>query len=132
MFNRITIAGYLGKDPEQRFTGSGDNVCNFSVATSEKWTDASGAAQERTEWFSIQAWRKLGENCHKYLAKGRPVLVEGKLRTREYEHNGVKRTAVEVIADRVVFLPHAGADTNRGSAARPDAAPPPSDDDVPF
>jgi single-strand DNA-binding protein len=103
--NRVQIIGNLGKDPEVRYTADGKTVANFSVACGEKWKDSSGHVQERTEWFKVTAWDKLGEICKQYLAKGRQVYIEGKLRTREYQDNdGNKRHSTELIASNVILL----------------------------
>ena len=80
-------------------------VCNFSVATSEKWTDKSGQQQERTEWHRIVVWGKLSEICHKYLTKGSQAYVEGALQTRSWEDkDGNKRYTTEINAKNVQFL----------------------------
>lgn len=102
--NRVTLIGNLGKDPEMRATASGDAVCNFSVATTEKWKDKAGDTQERTEWHKVTAWRQLAEVCGKFLGKGSKVYVEGKLQTREYEKDGIKRYSTEIVAYSVLFL----------------------------
>ena len=81
--NKVIIVGNLGRDPEVRYTPDGTAVANFSVATSDQWTDKqTGEKKERTEWHRIVAWRRLGEICGEYLSKGRQVYVEGKLQTR--------------------------------------------------
>lgn len=103
--NKAMVLGNLGKDPEVKFTNSGQAVANFSIATSEQWTDkATGNKQEKTEWHRIVVWGKTAENCGQYLAKGRQVYVEGRIQTREYEKDGQKRYTTEIVADRVVFL----------------------------
>jgi single-strand DNA-binding protein len=104
--NKAIIVGNLGKDPEIRYTASGQPVANFSVATSERWNDkTSGQAQEKTEWHRIVVWGKQAESCNTYLKKGRPVYVEGRLQTREWTNKeGQKQYITEVVADRVVFL----------------------------
>ncbi len=103
--NSVTIIGNLGKDPEVKFLPSGQAVCNFSVATSESWTDkTTQEKKEKTEWHRITAWGKTAELCGEYLAKGRQVCVQGKLQTREYDKDGQKHYATEIVADRVVFL----------------------------
>jgi len=99
-FNKIIIVGYLGKDPELRYTPNGNAVCNFSVATTEKRGD-----QETTTWFKISAWGRQGELCNEYLAKGRQVYVEGRVRMEEYtDRDGNKRSSLEVNATDVRFL----------------------------
>lgn len=103
--NKVTLIGHLGKDPETKFTPNGDAVCNFSIATSESWTDKSGTRQERTEWHNIVVWRKLAEICQKYLAKGRQVYIEGRIQSREWnDKEGNKRRVTEIVADKMVML----------------------------
>lgn len=103
--NKVILIGRLGKDPETRYTPTGTAVCNFSIATSENWTDKNGNKQERTEWHKIVVWGKLGELCSQYLAKGRQAYVEGKIQTRSWDDkDGVKRYITEIIAEKVRFL----------------------------
>ena len=86
--NKVILIGNLGKDPEIRYTPSGTAVANFSIATSESWTDKeSGEKRERTEWHRIVAWGKLAEICGEYLHKGKQVYVEGRIQTRDWEDN---------------------------------------------
>lgn len=101
--NRCMFIGNLGKDPEVRFTPGGQAVANFSIACSESWTK-DGQKQERTEWVRVTAWGKTAELCGEYLKKGKQVFVEGKMQTREYEKDGQKRYATEIVASNVVFL----------------------------
>lgn len=103
--NKVMLIGNLGKDVELKYTSSGTPVANFSIATSERFTDKQGQKQERTEWHRIVAWGKLAELAGQYLAKGRQVYVEGKLQTRSWDDkNGVKRYTTEVLARSVTFL----------------------------
>lgn len=104
--NKAIILGNLGKDPELRYTQGGGAVCNFSVATSEKWTDkGSGREQEKTEWHRVIAFGKTAENVAQYLGKGSPVYVEGRIQTREWQDKeGQKRFTTEIVAQSVVFL----------------------------
>ncbi len=115
--NKVIVIGRLGSDPEVRYTPDGTAVANFSVATSDEWTDkATGDRKERTEWHRIVAWRKLGELCGEYLSKGRQVYVEGKLQTRSWEKDGVTRYTTEIVASDVQFLgSRDAADTYRPS-----------------
>ena len=83
--NKVILIGRLGATPELRFTENEKAVCNFSVATSEKWTDEAGCKHDRTEWHRIVAWNTLAENCCKYLFKGREVYIEGRIQARDYE-----------------------------------------------
>ena len=103
--NKAIIIGRLGADPEVRQVSSGNSVATLSVATSEKWTDRDGQAQERTEWHRVIAWGKLAEICGKFLAKGRQVYVEGRIQTRQWEDSqGQKRYTTEIVANTVQFL----------------------------
>jgi len=103
--NRTELIGNLGADPELIQTPSGTAVCNLRVATNESYTDKAGQKVEKVEWHRIVCFGKLGENCHKYLAKGRQVFVAGKLQTRSWEDkDGVKRFTTEIVAREVEFL----------------------------
>lgn len=97
--NKVILVGNLGQDPEVRYTQNGAAVANFSIATSESWTDKqTGQKTSKTEWHRIVAWNKLGEICGEYLHKGKQVYVEGKLETRKWrdEKAGVDRYTTEV------------------------------------
>jgi len=99
------LIGRLGQDPELKYTPSGSAVCNFSLATSESWTDKSGQKQEKTEWHRVVVWGKLAELCNQYLAKGRQAFVEGSLQTRQWEDKqGQKRYTTEINARNIQFL----------------------------
>lgn len=103
--NRVTLAGHLGKDPESKSFANGGSVCNFSIATSESWTDKStGEKKERTDWHNIVCNGKTGEIAQKYLAKGAAVLIEGSIRQRSYEKDGQTRYVTEIMCDRLHFL----------------------------
>ncbi len=136
--NKVILVGNLGRDPELRYTQSGQAVANFTLATNEKWKDKEGASQERTEWHRIVVWGKSAENCAQYLQKGRSVYIEGRLQTREWEDNsGNTRTTTEVTAQTVQFLGGRGGSTaSDGAGGNPgrDESPagPPPGDDVPF
>lgn len=95
--NQATIVGRLGNDPESRFTQSGDAVCNFNMATTERWKDKSGEKQEKTEWHRIVLFGKVAEIAGEYLKKGSECLIQGKLQTREWEKDGVKRYTTEIV-----------------------------------
>lgn len=118
--NKVLLLGRLGQDPELKFTPSGQPVCNFSVATSESWTDKNGQKQEKTEWSRIVVWGKLAELCNQYLAKGRQVFIEGKLATRSWEdQQGQKKYATEIVASTVQFIGgNAGANATAGNNAQ--------------
>ncbi len=103
--NKVILIGNLGKDPELRYTGSGQAVVNFSLATSERWQGKEGDQQERTEWHRIVVWGPQGEMCSKYLKKGRQIYLEGRLQTRQWEDkDGQTRYTTEINASRVLFL----------------------------
>lgn len=104
MLNRVFLIGYLGADPEVRQT-QGGAVCNLRVATTETWRDRDGAKQDRTEWHNVTAWGAMGENCARYLAKGRQVAVEGRLQSNEWtDQAGQKRRSWSIVAKNVTFL----------------------------
>ncbi|MBX0327130.1 single-stranded DNA-binding protein [Oscillochloris sp. ZM17-4] len=103
--NKVQMTGYLGADPEMRYTAQGSAVTNFRVASSRSWKDKEGTQHDDTEWFRIVAWDKLGEICNQYLTKGTRVYVEGRLQTRKYtDRDGVDRYTSEVIAQDMIIL----------------------------
>ncbi len=103
--NKVMIIGNLGSEPEMRFTPNGSPVTSFRVATNRVYTTAEGERKQETEWFAVISWNKLAEQCNQFLAKGRLVYVEGRLRTRTWEsQDGQKRYRTEIIANRVTFL----------------------------
>ncbi|HYE72400.1 MAG TPA: single-stranded DNA-binding protein [Blastocatellia bacterium] len=104
-FNRITIVGNLGRDPELKQTPQGQTVCKFPVATSEKRRNAAGEMEELTTWFRVSVWGRQAELANEYLSKGRQVYVEGRLRLEEYtDREGVTRTSAEVNATDIQFI----------------------------
>jgi single-strand DNA-binding protein len=139
--NKVILVGNLGRDPEIRYFQDGTAVANFTIATSESWTDKqSGEKKERTEWHRIVAFRRLAEICGEYLSKGKQVYIEGKLQTREWEDKeGNRRWTTEIVAQTMQML---GA-RDGGSANRDDYYQPPggaaprsssddTEDDIPF
>ena len=102
--NRVEIIGRLGKDPEARATVKGTPFAVFSVAADRKWKSKTGEMRQETDWFTVEAWGKLGEICLKYLSKGRLVFLEGSLRTTRYEHDGEVRYFTKVIAQHMQML----------------------------
>jgi single-strand DNA-binding protein len=132
--NKVMLIGNLGGDPELRYTSSGVAVANFNIATSMKWTDPDGNAQEKTEWHTIVAWRKLAEICGEYLKKGRRVYIEGRLQTRSWDDkNGVKHWKTEIIADDMIMLD--GRAETAGEPLSPTAeeqGPAEKEEDLPF
>jgi single-strand DNA-binding protein len=130
--NKVILVGYLGQDPDMRFTPNGQGVCELRLATSESWNDKNGQRQERTEWHRVVVWGKRAEVCSKYLAKGRQVYIEGRIQTRSYDDKeGQKRYITEIIANDVQFL---GGGKGEGGAKRAgeEGPPPPSDGDFGF
>jgi single-strand DNA-binding protein len=136
--NKVILVGNLGRDPEVRATPSGQSVCNFSVATTERFTDRAGQQRDQTEWHNVVVWGKQADLCGQYLKKGRQVYVEGRLTTRQYEaKDGTgRRYRTEVVAQRVQFLGGRAAAGLDDSApdfnSGPDAPPPVDDEDIPF
>jgi len=143
--NKVILIGNLGRDPELRYTQSGQAVANFTLATTETWNKKEGGREERTEWHRIVAWGRTAELCAQYLAKGRTVYVEGRLQTREWENReGQKQRTTEVVALTVQFLGgargsgpgQAGAGATGGGPDAggpvPDIDAPPPGEDIPF
>ena len=117
-FNKIIVIGNLGRDPELRYTPQGTAVCDFSIATNEKRRDKSGEMQDITTWFRITTWNKQAENASKYLSKGRPVYVEGRLRVEEWtDRDGKTRFNLEVNATDLQFLGGGSGDNYAGGSS---------------
>jgi single-strand DNA-binding protein len=109
--NRVQLIGYLGRDPESKFTPTGKRVTDFPIAITHRWKDEAGEAKEQTEWVNIEAWEGLAEVCHEYLGKGSLVYVEGRLKTNRYEdQQGDPRYFTKVVAQSVQFLSDSRAD----------------------
>jgi single-strand DNA-binding protein len=104
MYQSITVIGHLGQDPEIRMTPTGQPVANVSVAATEKWTGKDGKKEERTEWFRVVCWGKLAEIVSKYCHKGDLVMFVGRMQTRSWEDNGVKRYATDLVASEMKML----------------------------
>src|SRR5512147_3112392 len=130
MVNKVILIGNLGKDPEVRYTQGGQAVANLRIATSRSWTDKqSGQRKEETEWHDVEVWGKQAEQCGEYLAKGRQVYVEGRLKTDKWQDktSGQERSRVKVVADSVRFLGGrggAGAGAGGGRGHGPEEGPP--------
>src|SRR5271155_5352673 len=152
--NKVILVGRLGRDPETRYTGGGQAVANFSVATDETFKDRNGERQKRTEWHKIVVWGKQAEIAQQYLKKGSLVFIEGRIQSREWQDKeGQKRTSFEIVANNFRMLGsradgaaagggtprggddmeghHAPADDSYGGA-QPAAGPEISDEDIPF
>ena len=143
--NKVMLIGNLGADPELRFTQNGTAVANFRIACTRSYTNRDGERTEATEWVTIVAWRGLAENVGQYLSKGRPVYVEGRLQTRQWEdRDGNTRYTTEVVANDIQFLGGRGGGGGdddwgggggRGGGGYDRGGPPPAGmdaDDLPF
>ena len=131
--NLVLLHGRLGKDPELRHTTSGKAVTNFSVATEESWDGQDGNRQKKVEWHRIVVWGKTAENCEKYLAKGSPVFIEGRIQSREYQDkDGNDRKITEVVAFKVQFLAHKEDGGGKGNRDEDGFSTTPLDSDLPF
>lgn len=131
MLNRIILIGRLTRDPEMRYTTSGKAVANFSLAVDRGWTSPSG--EKETDFIDIVVWDRQAETVANYLKKGRLAGVEGRLQIRQYEYEGQKRRAAEVVASRVIFLDRGEPRSGGGDFGSPfgdDIGPP--GDDIPF
>jgi single-strand DNA-binding protein len=105
--NRVQLIGYLGRDPESKYTPTGKRVTDFPVAVTNRWKNPAGDGETReyTEWVNIEAWGRLAETCHEYLGKGSLVYVEGRLKTDHYEDSeGQHHYFTKVVARTVQFL----------------------------
>jgi len=134
MYNKVTLVGRLGTDPEIKYTQSGTPVATFNLATSETWKK-DGNKQEKTEWHKIVAWENLGEVCGKYLTKGKLVLIEGKLQTRSWEDKeGNKKQVTEIVARDMKMLGSGNGSNNpnKPSENNSEALEQIPGDDIPF
>jgi len=103
--NKVMIIGYLGKDPEMRYTPSGRPVTTFNVATHRSWNTSDGERRTETEWFNVVAWGGLAEICNQYLTKGQQVYIDGRLQSRSWDDNdGNHHNSVEVVANEMIML----------------------------
>lgn len=109
--NKVMLYGNLTRDPEKRALPSGQAVCSFAMATNRSYTDKDGKKQEQTEYHDVVAFGKLADVMGQWLKKGRPVYIEGRLQTRSWEQDGVKKYRTEIVADTFQF----GADGGRGA-----------------
>ncbi|MBK9422277.1 MAG: single-stranded DNA-binding protein [Flavobacteriales bacterium] len=146
--NKVILIGNLGADPEVRHLQNDVTVANFNLATSETFKDrVTGEKREQTEWHRVVVWRGLAEVVEKYVKKGSKVYVEGKLRTRKWEKDGIERYTTEIMADNLSMLDRATGDQptpqmqpQRTSNAQPAGGnmasepmgPGPDEDDLPF
>jgi single-strand DNA-binding protein len=138
MYQRLTIVGHLGQDPEMRYMASGDAVTNFSVAVNNNYTNKNGEKITETVWFRVNAWRKLAENCNQYLSRGKKVMVEGTLNfdkqtgsPKTFQRNdGSVGASFEVTASNVLFLSSLGESEEREPDEEPFGGNDPADDFV--
>jgi single-strand DNA-binding protein len=142
--NRATIIGRLGFDPEMKVTPQGSSVCTLKIATNERYKDKNGEWQETTDWHTVVLWDRLADIAGQYLRKGNQVYVEGKIRTRTWEKDGITRYFTEIIANNVLLLggkndqgfesagsySHEAASSNNNSMG--DHLAPDESDDIPF
>lgn len=147
MYQKVIVAGYLGRDPEIRYTPDGTPVTDFSIATSNKWTGSDGTPHEETTWIKVTVWRRMAEVCAQYLRKGRPVLVEGRLsgdkvntnsggvnivpHTWTNEQTGEVRAQFEITAETVKFLGGRN-DSGAGDSYEEPTGPTGEDEEIPF
>jgi single-strand DNA-binding protein len=142
MFHTIIIVGNLGRDPEMRYTPSGQPVTSFNVATNRTYTGNNGQTVKETIWFKVNVWGKQAESCNNYLRKGSKVLIEGRLQAdansggpRTFSRqDGTTGANFEVVASQIRFLtPKAGDDDGMvGGGATPDYAPTSGEEEIPF
>lgn len=143
--NKVILVGTIGQDPEVKFLTNGNAVCNLSLATSEQWKDKqSGEKKEKTEWHRVVMFGKVAEIAGEYCRKGSQVYIEGKLETREWEKDGVKRYTTEIKVDMQGTMQLLGGKPADGSSSQPkpqqsrpqpsqQAAPPDDfEDSIPF
>ena len=139
--NKVILVGNLGRDPEIRYTTGGQAVANFTIATSDSYTNKDGERQETTEWHRIVAWGRLAEICGEYLTKGRMVYIEGSLQTRSWEDKeGNTRRTTEIVARNMQILSPAGTKAEQPSTGDSSEAGDfeidddsfNTDDDIPF
>ena len=134
--NKVILIGNLGRDPEIRYTQSGEPIANFSIATNEVWNDRSGQKQERTEWHRVVLFGKVAEIAAQFLKKGSLVYLQGRLQTRKWQgDDGQDRYTTEIVADHMKMLGGKGEREGQpGTAAASARTFPaqPFDDDIPF
>jgi len=137
--NKVMLIGNLGKDPEVRYTPSGQAVTSFNLATSDKFKNKSGEWEERTEWHRVTLWARLAEIAGEYLSKGKTVYIEGRLQTRKWQDNsGNERYTTEIVGEKMQMLSPKGERRGGDVTSEPVSGgggyeePPFQDDDIPF
>ena len=141
MYQKITIIGNLGRDPEMRYMPDGTAVTSFSVATSRRWTDGrTGQQQDETAWFRVSVWRKQAETANQYLSKGKRVLVEGRLKVDAQtggpaiftRQDGTVGASFEIIAENILFLTPKGESGGDYEAGGSSSSAAHEEDEIPF
>jgi len=132
--NKVILVGSVGKDPESKVMPNGNAVVNFSLATSESWKDKSGQQQESVEWHRCVCFGKLAEIIAQYVKKGSKLYLEGSLKTRSWEKDGVKQYATEIVISEMQMLDGKPAESSQPSQGRAVQSAPIADfdDDLPF
>ena len=138
--NKVMLIGNLGKDPEVRYTASGQAVASFSLATSERYKSKSGDWEEKTEWHNVVLWGKQAETAKDYLSKGKTVFIEGRLQTRKWQDkDGRDRYTTEIVGEKMQFVGPKGDGGGRQSSRDMEPSEPyydpvgsNPDDDIPF
>lgn len=116
--NKVILVGHLGKDPEVRVFESGQRKVTFTLATSEYYKDKDGNRVQITDWHNIVCWRNLAENAERYLTKGKLIYLEGKIKTRSWEDNGVKKYFTEIEANTFNILSARNEDEDKPTATK--------------
>lgn len=138
MLNKVMLIGNVGQDPKVRYIDSGVAVASFTLATNETYKGKNGEKTTQTEWHNIVMWRGLAETVEKYVKKGDKLYVEGRLRHRQYEQDGVKKYITEIFGDSMVMLGNGRDSKPGGEHEAPASIPPvmdpaiPEADDLPF
>lgn len=132
--NKVILIGNVGQDPETRHMPNGNAVTNLTLATSETWKDKNtGEKQEKTEWHRITFYQRLAEIVAEYVSKGSKIYVEGKLQTRSWEQDGVKKYATDIIANQMQMLDSkGGAQANNAQPSQAPSQPDFDEDSIPF
>ena len=131
--NKMMAIGNLGTDPDMRYTPNGHPVTSFRLATGRSYTTPDGERREETEWFTVEAWRQLAEQCNQFLTKGRRIYVEGRLKSDSWTGNdGQMRFSNKIVADRVLFLDRMTPDGSAQDGGAVSAGPEEDAEDLPW
>jgi single-strand DNA-binding protein len=131
--NKMMAIGNLGTDPDMRYTPNGHPVTSFRLATGRSYTTPDGERREETEWFTVEAWRQLAEQCNQFLTKGRRIYVEGRLKSDSWTGNdGQMRFSNKIVADRVLFLDRMTPDGSDQDGGAVSAGPEEDAEDLPW